>query len=302
MNSLLITFMSDLDRVLNAAGLSSRLAEFEDEALTLELLKSMRGMLRDNLSELGLTPLEIDALEGAMAANEAGGAALSPTSGGSGAAAPSPSSEERDCSSPAFAERVAELQAELFCEDLLPPPGAHLWPEEALRVYFESGGDTVPSTDSESSAAARAKAVLPCQGKLTAAAAAAAGGVPVGRSTTPRAPAPEALRGPPAPPAPPVALRALRSSAQVTGPIVGRLPIRWGTHEETYEFGASTTVGVLYTSPCRIALPRRQAALLCRIALPIPMPIPVPSADADADARACFTWPRWAISRNGSTV
>jgi hypothetical protein len=40
---------------------------------------------------------------------------------------------------------VAELQAEFFAEDVVPPNGSASWTEEELRDYFDSGGATLPA-------------------------------------------------------------------------------------------------------------------------------------------------------------
>ena len=42
------------------------------------------------------------------------------------------------------AEVVASLQAEYFCEDLTPPAAAFGWDEQALRDFFERGGEEAP--------------------------------------------------------------------------------------------------------------------------------------------------------------
>ena len=43
-----------------------------------------------------------------------------------------------------FRQAVAELQAELYADDLEPPAGAHAWSDEQLRTYYETGGESRP--------------------------------------------------------------------------------------------------------------------------------------------------------------
>jgi hypothetical protein len=45
----------------------------------------------------------------------------------------------------AHAALVAELQAEFFAEDVVPPKGSASWTEDELREYFDSGGATLPA-------------------------------------------------------------------------------------------------------------------------------------------------------------
>jgi len=40
---------------------------------------------------------------------------------------------------------VKALQDEYFCDDVVPPPAAFGWDADALRDFFESGGETMPS-------------------------------------------------------------------------------------------------------------------------------------------------------------
>lgn len=49
---------------------------------------------------------------------------------------------------------VAAMQAEYFCDDLVPPPAAFGWDAAALRDFFESGGETLPAYAHEPAAAA----------------------------------------------------------------------------------------------------------------------------------------------------
>ena len=48
---------------------------------------------------------------------------------------------------PSFAERVADLQAEFFAEDVSPPPRAERWTDERLRTFFERGGAELADED-----------------------------------------------------------------------------------------------------------------------------------------------------------
>ena len=49
---------------------------------------------------------------------------------------------------------VKALQEEYFCDDVVPPQSAFGWDAEALRAYFESGGETLPSNGSGGNGAA----------------------------------------------------------------------------------------------------------------------------------------------------
>eukprot|EP00967_Tisochrysis_lutea_P138014 scaffold248529_cov33-Tisochrysis_lutea.AAC.1 len=40
---------------------------------------------------------------------------------------------------------IAELQAEFFAEDVVPPTGSASWTEDELREFFDSGGETMPA-------------------------------------------------------------------------------------------------------------------------------------------------------------
>jgi hypothetical protein len=48
---------------------------------------------------------------------------------------------------------VSAMQEEYFCEDLVPPPAAFGWDAAALRAFFESGGETLPESESKPEAA-----------------------------------------------------------------------------------------------------------------------------------------------------
>mmetsp|Transcript_8762 Transcript_8762/g.17646 ORF Transcript_8762/g.17646 Transcript_8762/m.17646 type:complete len:317 (+) Transcript_8762:75-1025(+) len=60
------------------------------------------------------------------------------------------------------AQLVGALQAEYFCDDLVPPPEAFGWEETRLRSFFESGGDAEPVPPAAAAAPDRA-AVVPGQ-------------------------------------------------------------------------------------------------------------------------------------------
>lgn len=59
------------------------------------------------------------------------------------------------------AKLVKALQDEFYCDDLEPPPSAFGWPEEALREYFESGGESGDPAATASASAAAAAAPEP---------------------------------------------------------------------------------------------------------------------------------------------
>lgn len=49
---------------------------------------------------------------------------------------------------------IKALQEEYFCDDVVPPQSAFGWDAEALRAYFESGGETLPANGSGGNGAA----------------------------------------------------------------------------------------------------------------------------------------------------
>lgn len=70
---------------------------------------------------------------------------------------------------------VAELQAEFFAEDVVPPNGSASWTEDELRDYFDSGGETLPAGFHLPGAAAAKLGLKPGTGGPPAAAEGAAG-------------------------------------------------------------------------------------------------------------------------------
>lgn len=59
---------------------------------------------------------------------------------------------------------VEALSSEYFCEDLEPPSCAFGWGEEALRDYFETGGESAPPKAAPAAPAADARPVIVCLG------------------------------------------------------------------------------------------------------------------------------------------
>ncbi len=127
----------------------------------------MGGSLHANLGELGCSADEAEAVAEALlqpeheaeheaeprsggggppaaAAAAAVAVAAEAGPGGSSAGGATSAGHEPPAS---FRQRVAELQAELFADDLEPPPGAHAWGDAQLRAFFESGGACAPQSD-----------------------------------------------------------------------------------------------------------------------------------------------------------
>lgn len=158
---------------MSADDLSSLLAELAleqheevlvEEELTLPLLRSMGSLLHENLVSLGLSSGDAERLARAVKR-----APPPPPSAARGESSSPPAAACGECSDaavPPFALRVRRLQEELFSEDLHPPPGAELWSVNALRAWFESGGEAVPP-DCAAVGAARAPDDGPVVGALT---------------------------------------------------------------------------------------------------------------------------------------
>lgn len=91
---------------------------FREEELNLPLLLSIApALLRDNLLELGLSDVQVCKVAAALDACRG------------------------------FEQRVRELQADYFADDLIPPAEARSWSPRRLRSYFELGGvDAGPSS------------------------------------------------------------------------------------------------------------------------------------------------------------
>ena len=119
-----------------------------------------------------------------------------------------------------FRQAVAELQAELYADDLEPPAGAHAWSAEQLRTYYETGGEIrpcgppAPSLRGGSLTGGIAADLEPCPG----------GSRLSGRLEAEEVEAEE----------PPVVIR---------GDVVGTLHLKWQTHRADFDFAEDTTVG-----------------------------------------------------------
>lgn len=118
---------SELSSLLQRAGLRGLRHAFEDEELTPFLLRSMTAStLAACLAEMGCTD-EVAAMR------------LWQLLHVSDDASPDASAEPSD--SRAHELRVRELQDEFFADDLCPPACAASWSDDALRAFFEFGGE-----------------------------------------------------------------------------------------------------------------------------------------------------------------
>ena len=223
--------MNALPALLRRAGLERLLPRFEEEDLTVPLLISMGTQLRANLADMALSPDEIEAVAEALlhradgadpSANEAGSSGC--CSGlvlEAGGATSCGASHQQATVSPdplaSFRQAVAELQAELYADDLEPPAGAHAWSAKQLRTYYETGGESTPCGPPGPS---------PRSGVLTGS---------VAEDLEP-SPGGSHLSG---------SIEAEEEPIVIAGPIVGTLRLRWQTHRAGFDFAADTTVGAL---------------------------------------------------------
>ena len=201
------------------------------------LLVSMGTQLRANLAEMALSPDEIEAVAAALRhqadpLHEAiHGADLSAKAAGPPGccsdADQTPASPARLMSADplaSFRQAVAELQAELYADDLEPPAGAHAWSAEQLRTYYETGGEIrpcgppAPSQRGGSLTGGLAADLEPRPGGSRL------GGRLEAEVETEEVEAEE----------PPVVIR---------GDVVGTLHLKWQTHRADFDFAQDTTVG-----------------------------------------------------------
>eukprot|EP00966_Prymnesium_polylepis_P201635 4672024-Prymnesium_polylepis.1 len=140
----------DLSVLLDSLSLSSFRGAFEEEEMTLGLLRSMSdSVLFTSLAELGLQADQSQRLAAFLSAPRE---STAPTPASSSSAAPDGMPKVSTSSSPSpspttldegpaggvtFEQRVLELQMELFAEDLEPPAEARTWSDARLRAYFE---------------------------------------------------------------------------------------------------------------------------------------------------------------------
>lgn len=226
--------------LLRRAGLERLLPRFEEEDLTMPLLISMGTKLRANLADMALSPDEIEAVAEALlhradgAEPSASGAGqsgccsglISEAGGATSCGATScGASQQQATVSPdplaSFRHAVAELQAELFADDLEPPAGAHAWSAEQLRTYYESGGESTPCGPPEpSSSVIRSGAITASHEDLEP------------------GPSGSHLSGS-------VEAEEEEEPVVIAGPVVGTLHLRWQAHRADFDFAADTTVGAL---------------------------------------------------------
>ena len=205
-----------LTALLRRAGLERLLPRFEEEDLTIPLLISMGTQLRANLEDMALSPDEIEAVAEALlyradgaepSANEAGPSGCCSglvLEAGVATVSPDPLAS--------FRQAVAELQAELYADDLEPPADAHAWSAEQLRTYYESGGESTPCGPPGPSLRT---------GILT-------GAIAEDRGSQ--------LRD---------GIEAEEEPVVIAGQVVGTLHLRWQTHRADFDFAADTTVRAL---------------------------------------------------------
>ena len=206
------------------------------------LLVSMGTQLRANLADMALSPDEIDAVAAALrhqadllheaihgadpsakAAGPPGCCSDADQPGCCSDADQTPASPPSSMSADplaSFRQSVAELQAELYADDLEPPAGAHAWSSEQLRTYYETGGEIRPCG-----------LPAPSQrgGSLTGGIAADLEPRPGGSRLSGRLEAEEVEAE-----EPPVVIR---------GDVVGTLHLKWQTHRADFDFAEDTTVG-----------------------------------------------------------
>jgi hypothetical protein len=214
------TMTDTLTALLRRAGLERLLPRFEEEDLTIPLLISMGTQLRANLEDMALSPDEIEAVAEALlyradgaepSANEAGPSGCCSglvLEAGVATVSPDPLAS--------FRQAVAELQAELYADDLEPPADAHAWSAEQLRTYYESGGESTPCGPPGPSlrtgilTGAIAEDLGACRGSQ--------------------------LRD---------GIEAEEEPVVIAGQVVGTLHLRWQTHRADFDFAADTTVRAL---------------------------------------------------------
>lgn len=126
-----------------------------------------------------------------------------------------------------FRQAVAELQAELYADDLEPPAGAHAWSDEQLRTYYETGGESRPCWPPAPSLRG---------GSLTGGIAADLEPCPGGSRLSGRLEAEEA--------------EAEEQPVVIRGDVVGTLHLKWQTHRADFDFAEDTTVGARDRSGC----------------------------------------------------
>ena len=197
------------------------------------LLVSMGTQLRANLADMALSPDEIEAVAAALRhqadpLHEAihGADPSAKAAGPSGCCSDADQTPASPASSmsadplASFRQAVAELQAELYADDLEPPAGAHAWSAEQLRTYYETGGEIRPCGPPAPSQRG---------GSLTGGIAADLEPRPGGSRLGGRLEAEEAEAE-----EPPVVIR---------GDVVGTLHLKWQSHRADFDFAQDTTVG-----------------------------------------------------------
>ena len=201
------------------------------------LLVSMGTQLRANLADMALSPDEIEAVAAALRHQaDPLHEAIHGADPSAKAAAPSGCCSDAD-QTPAspvssmsadplasFRQAVAELQAELYADDLEPPAGAHAWSAEQLRTYYETGGEIRPCGPPAPSLAG---------GSLTGGLAADLEPRPGGSRLSGRHEAEVEAEEVEAE-EPPVVIR---------GDVVGTLHLKWQSHRADFDFAQDTTVG-----------------------------------------------------------
>ena len=202
------------------------------------LLVSMGTQLRANLADMALSPDEIEAVAAALrhqadplheaihGADPSAKAAGPPGCCSDADQTPaSPASSVSADPLASFRQAVAELQAELYADDLEPPAGAHAWSAEQLRTYYETGGEIRPCGPPAPSLAG---------GSLTGGLAADLEPRPGGSRLSGRLGAEEVEAEEFEAEEPPVVIR---------GDVVGTLHLKWQSHRADFDFAQDTTVG-----------------------------------------------------------
>lgn len=143
-----------------------------------------------------------------------------------------------------------DLQAEFFAEDVHPPAGAEGWTDDALRAFFESGGDLAadgaPSAldvsdglDNSPPWSVATNWALPAaetRHALTDAEIACERDRQLGHTVEATPPVSFSASGD---------ADAVPSPPRPTGAVVGSLPLKWQTYEVDFEYSATTTVADL---------------------------------------------------------
>ena len=227
-----------LTALLRRAGLEHLLPRFVEEDLTMPLLVSMGTQLRANLADMALSPDEIEAVAAALrhqadplheaihGADPSAKAAGPPGCCSDADQTPaSPASSMSADPLASFRQAVAELQAELYADDLEPPAGAHAWSAEQLRTYYETGGEIRPCGPPAPSQ--RGGSLV--TGGLAADLEPRPGGSRLGGRLEAEVETEEVEAE-----EPPVVIR---------GDVVGTLHLKWQTHRADFDFAQDTTVG-----------------------------------------------------------